>query len=119
MAKHGSIGEFRQEVEEWSAYAERLEYYFAANDVAAGDKKRAILQSVCGPSTYVLIRSLVASQKPTEFSFEDLVEKVNKYIPQPTTISGGPALQVQLADAAVGRNGGCLRSGAEEVVRVL
>ena len=87
MAKHGSIGEFRQEVEEWSAYAERLEYYFAANDVAAGDKKRAILLSVCGPSTYVLIRSLVAPQKPTEFSFEDLVEKVNKYHnPRPSAV---------------------------------
>ena len=67
MVKHGSIGEFRQEVEEWSMYAERLEHYIAANDVAAEDKNRAILLSMCGPSTYVLIRSLVTPQKPTDF----------------------------------------------------
>ena len=71
----------------WSVYAERLEHYFVANDVAAEDKKRAILLSMCGPSTYVLIRSLVTLPKPTDFSFKDLVEKVGKYHnPQPSAV---------------------------------
>lgn len=87
MAKHGSIKEFRQEVEEWSAYTKHLEHYFAANDVAAEDKNRAIDLSVCGPSTYVLVRSLVTPQKPTNCSFKDLVEKVGKYHkPRPSAV---------------------------------
>ena len=52
-----------------------------------GDKKRAILLSVCGPVTYGLIRSLVQPQKPTEFSYTQLVEKVKKhYNPRPSAI---------------------------------
>ena len=87
MATHGSIGEYRSDVEEWSAYAERLEHYFAANEVADGGKKRAILLSVCGPSTYGLIRSLVSPQKATDFSYTEIVEKVNRYYnPRPSAV---------------------------------
>ena len=63
MAKHGSISEFKPQVEEWPAYVERLQHYFTANDVTNGDKKRAI---VCGPEKYGLIRSLVTPKKATE-----------------------------------------------------
>ena len=76
MAKHGSISEYKSEVEEWPAYTERLQHYFAANDVTNGDKKWAILLSVCGPQAYGLIRSLVEPKKPTEFSYTQLVQKV-------------------------------------------
>ena len=87
MAKHGSIGEYKSEIEEWPAYAERLQHYFTANDVTNGDKKRAILLSVCGAGTYGLIRSLVQPKKPTEFSYSQLVEKVKKhYNPRPSAI---------------------------------
>ena len=87
MAKHGSIGGFRPKVEDWPAYAERLEHYFTANDVTDGAKKRAILLSVCGPVTYGLIRSLVTPKKVTEFSYAELVEKVTKrYNPRPSAI---------------------------------
>ena len=87
MAKHGSIGSYKQEVEEWPAYAECLQHYFTANDVTNGDKKRAILLSICGPETYGLIRSLVQPKKPTEFSYTQLVKKVKKhYNPRPPAI---------------------------------
>ena len=39
-------------------------------------KKRAILLSICGASTYQLIRNLVAPAKPTSKSFDDLVKLV-------------------------------------------
>ena len=87
MAKHGCIGEFKPEVEEWPAYTERLEHYLTANDVTDGGKKRAILLSVCGPVTYGLIRSLVAPKKVTEFTYAELVEKVKThYNPRPSAV---------------------------------
>ena len=38
---------------------ERLQHYFTANDILAEDKRRAILLTVVGASTYRLIRTLV------------------------------------------------------------
>ncbi len=66
MATHGSLGEFNDAIEDWASYSERLEMYFVANDVTNAQKKRAILLSACGASTYKLVRSLVAPDKPTD-----------------------------------------------------
>ena len=71
MSRHGTIEEFDSATEDWTAYSERLEQYFVANDVDDAAKKRAILLSVCGASTYKLIRSLVAPDKPTDKSYGD------------------------------------------------
>jgi len=79
MATHGNIGEFDHQKEDWTAYSERLVEYFTANDVGETVKKRAILLSVVGASTYQLIRNLVAPQKPTEKSFDDLVKLVQEH----------------------------------------
>ena len=51
MATHGHIGEFDRRAEDWTAYCERLEQYFLANNVADGAKQRAVLLSVCGAGT--------------------------------------------------------------------
>ena len=73
MARHGTIQEFDSATEDWTAYSERLEQYFFANDVTDAAKKRAILLSVCGASTYKLIRSLVVPYKLTDKSYADIV----------------------------------------------
>ena len=87
MAKHGSIGEFDGDRETWKSYTERLTQYFAANDVESADKQRAILLSVCGPTTYQLIRNILAPVKPTDKSFSDLVELVERHRnPKPSVI---------------------------------
>ena len=52
MAKHGCMGEFFPEREQWNTYVERLQNYFVANDSGAEVKKRAILLSICGVTTY-------------------------------------------------------------------
>ena len=57
---HGTISEFDRNQEDWTVYSERLQNYFVANDIDNDEKKRAILLSVCGSSTYRLIRNLVA-----------------------------------------------------------
>ena len=77
--KHGSIGEFDAGSEDWESYAKRLEQYFVGNDVTAPEKKRALLLSTCGATTYMLIRNLVAPEKPTSRSFRELVELVQQH----------------------------------------
>ena len=60
MAAFGHVSKFNTSVEEWVVYTERLNHYFVTNDIVDGVKKRAILLSMCGPTTYGLIRSLVS-----------------------------------------------------------
>ena len=52
MATHRHIGELDRRAEDWTVYCERLKQYFLANDIAGGNKQRAILLSVCGADTY-------------------------------------------------------------------
>ena len=89
MATHGTLSEFIESQEPWTTYIERLEQYFAANDVAADaeSKRRAILLSSCGTATYQLIRNLLAPSKPAETAFKDIVKAVTThYNPNPSQI---------------------------------
>ena len=87
MATHGSIGEFDPDREDWTSYTERLEQYFTANDVKDAGKQRAILLSVCGPTSYQLIRNLVAPNKPTEKTFAEICSAVkDHHHPKPSAI---------------------------------
>ena len=84
---HGSISAFDPEQEGWDEYVERLQHYFTANDILAEDKRRAILLTVVGASTYQLIRTLVTPAKVTEISFKDLVAKAHEHFcPKPSPI---------------------------------
>ena len=101
MAKFGKIECFSGNKEDWDVYTERLEVYFAANDLneiqlatdrsnaeavkQRADKRRAILLSVIGPATYTLLRNLVSPDKPTDKSFGELVSALkNHYQPTPS-----------------------------------
>ena len=59
----GKLYEFRPDSEELSTYMERVEIYFATNDVAE-DKKVPVLLNAIGGDTYELLRSLVAPDSP-------------------------------------------------------
>ena len=87
MARHGSIGEFDTDKEDWTSYTERLQQYFTANEVTDAAKQRAVLLSICGPATYQLIRNLVAPDKPTSKSFAEIVKVVKTHHnPTPSAI---------------------------------
>ena len=43
MATHSRLQEFNPAVEDWTSYAERLEFYFAANDVEDAGKQSCSL----------------------------------------------------------------------------
>ena len=81
------MGEFDPSVDDWNSYAERLDHYLAANDVANAKKKWSILLSSCGASTYKLIRNLTSPQPPTSKTYKEIVELVQThYSPKPSMI---------------------------------
>ena len=85
MATHGSVGEFSGGSETWVSYIERLQQYFVANDIKGNERQRAVLLSICGASTYQLIRSVVSPAKPTEKTFDELVTLLREhYFPKPS-----------------------------------
>ena len=87
MAAHGKVGTFNESIESWSSYIERLGHYFVANDVKDGSKKRAILLSSCGVSTYTIIRNLLAPDLPSSKSFDEIVEAAGRHFnPKPSSI---------------------------------
>ena len=78
--RHGLLNEFEASREDWTSYTERLQQYFAANDVDSAEKQRAILLSVCGAQTYQLLKNLLAPEKPTDKSFSDLVQLMKNHL---------------------------------------
>ncbi|XP_071498023.1 uncharacterized protein [Diadema antillarum] len=79
MALIGKIEEFLEGREEWSQYVERLDLYFKANDITSEGKKQATLLTVIGPSSYKLLRNLVAPTKPSAMKYDDLVAAMNAH----------------------------------------
>ena len=87
MPTHGKLGEFESTQETWDSYVEHLELYFAANDIVDAAKKRAVLLTVVGTTTYKLIRNLTAPTKPAEIDYKDLVSMVKThYAPVPSVM---------------------------------
>jgi len=80
MATYGTVGEFNAAsgTETWSRYVERLSQYFEANEIN-DERKRAILNSVVGPSTYELFSKLLAPQKPTEATFKEICDAMETH----------------------------------------
>ena len=79
MATHGTVSQYQQSKETWTTYVERLNHYFIANDVADEGKKRSILLSACGSSTYKLIRSLVEIGQLATTPYSEITKLVAGY----------------------------------------
>ena len=87
MAIHGRILSKYNSAKDWISYVERLNQYFLANDITEDTKKRAIFLSVVGDMTYKLIRNLLAPDKPTDKSFQALVDILTLHLePTPSVI---------------------------------
>uniref|UniRef100_A0A5S6QBH7 CCHC-type domain-containing protein n=1 Tax=Trichuris muris TaxID=70415 RepID=A0A5S6QBH7_TRIMR len=71
----------------WGLYIERLNFHFEAHGIMDDAKKRALLLSVCGPSTYALIRSVISPKLPNELSYEEITVAMKQYFnPAPSEI---------------------------------
>ena len=87
MAVHGTLAAFNPREEDWTEYAERLTFYFAANGITTEAKKRAILLSCVGPATFRLMRSLALPGSLDSLSYDELVSKVKDHKePAPSVI---------------------------------
>jgi len=83
----GSIGPFDESQEDWISYSERVEQFFAANDIPDG-KKVPTLLSVIGGKTYSLLRNLTSPDKPSAKSYDDLVTILTTHLaPKPLVIA--------------------------------
>ena len=86
MAMHGSLPEYNP-AEDWVSHVEGIDQYFLVNDVNEAQKKRAILLSIVGDKTYKLIRDLVAPDKLTDKSYQELVDLLTSHLdPKPSVI---------------------------------
>ena len=87
MSTHGHLPQFSGNALEWDVFAEQLSYYLVANGIEDAGKKRALLLSACGTSTYKLLKTLVAPAKLSSKSFADLVKLAqDHYTPKPSVI---------------------------------
>lgn len=83
----GHIDAYDESSEQWSTYVERFEHFIEANDVPAG-KKAAVFLSVIGATTYGLLRSLLAPEKPSSKTYKDLVDTLDGHFsPKPIVIA--------------------------------
>jgi len=81
MSLLGKIQHFDPELEGWSEFVERLEQFFEAKEIVGNDnkaKRRSTFLLVVGPGPYKLLRSILAPVKPSELTFEQLVEVLQK-----------------------------------------
>ena len=76
MASVSRVPEFDAAIESFGAYSRRLEQYFVANGVGEGDapKRRAILLSAVGASTFSLLEDLIAPAPAADKSFQELMK---------------------------------------------
>ncbi len=87
MAMIGMIATFDITVEDWGTYMERMELYCEANAVA-DEKKVAVLLSLMGAKTYVLLHSLLSPEKPADKTFQQIVDILNEHLnPKPLVIA--------------------------------
>ena len=78
IPKHGELHEFRPDSEELSAYLERVDIYFAVNDVS-NDKKVSVLLNAIGGQTYGVLRSLCAHESPASKTYAQITEKLREH----------------------------------------
>ncbi len=79
-ARHGSMGELNEAVEEWVACTEWLDHYFKGNDVKT-PRRSGPSFSVCVARQHICSsRSMVAPQKPTDLSYGNLKALVKKFL---------------------------------------
>ena len=83
----GCMDAYNPDADDWSAYVERLELFFLANEIK-DDKKVATLLTVFGTKTYSLLRNIIAPSKPAEKTYEQLVDAMKSYVdPKPIVIA--------------------------------
>ena len=74
----GRLEPFDPEVESIVVYLERVELYFAANEIKA-DKRVPVFLNLTRRGNYSLLRSILSPQKPMEESLKKLMDVLREY----------------------------------------
>lgn len=74
-----SITHFDPSREDFSAYYERVEQYFIANEIAEEKTMLAIFLTVVGPSTYQVLKDLLSPETPSSKKLVDLYKVLKKH----------------------------------------
>ena len=74
----GRLEPFDPEVESIVVYLERVELYFAANEIKA-DKRVPVFLNLIGRENYSLLRSILSPQKPAEQPLKKLMDVLREY----------------------------------------
>ena len=69
MAVFGHINEFKPDQESLAVYLERVELFFAANNVQA-ERKVPMLLTVIGSAAYSVLHNLLAPESPKTKTYE-------------------------------------------------
>ena len=75
----GSMDIFNSDVDDWSAYVERLESFFLTNEIK-DNKKVAVLITVIGTKGYSLLQNILAPGKAIDKSYKELVDTMKSYL---------------------------------------
>lgn len=71
----------------WEAYQERVEFFLVANNITDNDKKKAVFLSLCGPSAYEILRSLIAPVKVKDKHYDEIIQILsNHFAPRTSEI---------------------------------
>ena len=102
----GKLEEFDKSKEEWTQYVEHMNHFFAANDIKDTGKKKSVFLAVVGvtvigPTTYSLLRNLVAPSKPGDKTFDELTTALKEhYNPTPQRLYNAQSSTVESGDKA-------------------
>ena len=87
MTTIGKIDVFDETLESWETYVERVQHFFAANDVDE-DHKVPTLLSLIGSKTYSLLKDLLLPEKSADKTFDEIVSTLQKHLnPTPLEIA--------------------------------
>ncbi len=79
MTTIGKIDVFDETQESWETYVERVQHFFAANDVDDEHKVPTLL-SLIGSKTYSLLKDLLLPEKPADKDFDEIVSTLQKHL---------------------------------------
>ena len=87
MTTIGKIDVFDETQESWETYVERVQHFFAANDVDDNHQVPTLL-SLIGSKTYSLLKDLLLPEKPADKNFDEIVSTLQKHLnPKPLEIA--------------------------------
>ena len=82
-----TVGEYCNDKEDFESYTERLSAWLVVNGVT-DEQKSSVFLAVIGASTYKLLNSLLAPEKPNTKTFDELVNVLQRhYKPKPLIIA--------------------------------